>query len=398
MSQQLIGHSPDLKRLRDEGFAVETVKGYLVVHDIPYVNSQRDICYGKLIIQLTIVGGIAKYANNHVAHFMGEFPCNKDGSPIEGIRHSECNQVLRQDIIMNFSFSNKPQCGYKNHYEQVTRYIKIISDPAHSLNPSITAMNGRIIEDVEDNNMFQYTDTNESRANIVNVNNKLSGQKIAIIGLGGTGSYILDLIAKTPVQEIHLFDGDTFSQHNAFRCPGAATKTDIDSNISKVSYFQGIYSNMHKGIFAHDVYVTEQNIYEFVSNISYVFICVDNNDVRGTLVKHLIKMDKTFIDVGFGVQIVNDSCLIGTVRTTTGSPEKYNHISKRIALSEHESNFDNEYSTNIQIADLNAFNAIVAVIKWKKMSGFYQDITNEYNSIYTINDGELTNEDKVINT
>jgi hypothetical protein len=36
-------------------------------------------------------------------------------------------------------------------------------------------------------------------------------------GLGGTGSYILDLVSKTPVNEILLFDSDDFLQHNAFR-------------------------------------------------------------------------------------------------------------------------------------------------------------------------------------
>ena len=35
---------------------------------------------------------------------------------------------------------------------------------------------------------------------------------------------------------------------------------------------------------------------------------------------------------------------------------------------------DDEYATNIQIADLNALNALMAVIKWKKLSGFYQDL------------------------
>jgi hypothetical protein len=33
---------------------------------------------------------------------------------------------------------------------------------------------------------------------------------------------VLDFTAKTHVKEIHLFDGDTFFQHNAFRAPGAA--------------------------------------------------------------------------------------------------------------------------------------------------------------------------------
>lgn len=397
MSQQLINHSPDLKRLRDEGYVVETIKGYLVVHDIPYVNNQKDFLYGKLIVQLSIEEGIAKYANNHVAYFMGQYPCNKDGSSIEGIRHGSCNQAIREGLIMNFSFSNKPQGGYKDHYEQVSRYVKIISDPACAINPNLTAKTFRTIEDTDDENVFQYTDTNESRANIVSINNKFRGQKIAIIGLGGTGSYILDLVAKTPVEEIHLFDGDVFSQHNAFRCPGAAMKEDIDSNIPKVTYLHKLYSNIHKGIFAHDIYVTEQNINELMESISYIFICVDSNNVRGTLIKSLVKMNKIFIDVGLGIQITNDEMLIGTTRVTTGSPEKYDHLSKRVSLTKNDDNVVNEYNTNIQIADLNALNAVMAVIKWKKMSNFYQDITNEYHSTYTINDGELINEDEVTN-
>lgn len=54
------------------------------------------------------------------------------------------------------------------------------------------------------------------RANINFINDKFKGMRIGIIGLGGTGSY-LDLVAKTPVDEILLFDDDEFLLHNAFR-------------------------------------------------------------------------------------------------------------------------------------------------------------------------------------
>ena len=71
---------------------------------------------------------------------------------------------------------------------------------------------------------FNYIDTASSRAEIDVVTAKLAKLKrIAIVGLGGTGSYVLDLVAKTPVWEIHLYDGDAFLQHNAFRSPGAPT-------------------------------------------------------------------------------------------------------------------------------------------------------------------------------
>jgi len=53
----------------------------------------------------------------------------------------------------------------------------------------------------------------------------------------------------------------------------------------------------------------------------------------------------------------------------------------------------NEYATNIQIADLNALNAILAVIKWKKLSKFYQDLIEEHQTTYSINVSQLLNGD-----
>ena len=55
---------------------------------------------------------------------------------------------------------------------------------------------------------------------------------------------------------------------------------------------------------------------------------------------------------------------------------------------------ENEYNTNIQIADLNALNATLAVIKWKKLFGFYQDFEQEHHSTYSINVNMLLSEDR----
>ena len=75
--------------------------------------------------------------------------------------------------------------------------------------------------------MFRYADTASVRCEIVTTSARLKLKKVAIVGLGGTGAYLLDQVAKTPVWEIHLFDGDTFRQHNAFRSPGAATMEEV---------------------------------------------------------------------------------------------------------------------------------------------------------------------------
>ncbi len=388
MSQQLINHSPDLKRLRDEGYEVEVRGGQLIVHHIPYLNSKREINFGKLISPLTLNGNTTSKPDNHVINFMGEYPCNKDGSIITTIQHGQPNSKLFEDVVMNYSFSNKPPNGYDDYYHKVTTYANVISSPATSMDKSVTAKTFSVVEDKSDESVFHYFDTNASRANIDRINSKFQGQKIGIIGLGGTGSYIFDQVAKTPVDEIVLFDGDVFLQHNAFRSPGAPSIETLEEKLNKAEYFASIYSRMHKGIKVYAEYLSENNIH-LLEGLSFVFVCIDSNAARGKILSKLKQLEISFIDVGLGVNLADDN-LVGMLRVTVGPPSKTDHIPTRIGTCDTD---DNEYSTNVQIADLNALNAMLAVIKWKKMVGFYQDLTEEHHLTYSINTSQLRNED-----
>lgn len=120
---------------------------------------------------------------------------------------------MYDDIILHFSFSNKPAGGYPNYFEKVTTYAEIITSQARAINPEVTAKTFKVVECSEEESVFKYLDSNSSRANINFINEKFKGKKIGIIGLGGTGSYILDLVAKTPVDKIFLFDSDEFLLH-----------------------------------------------------------------------------------------------------------------------------------------------------------------------------------------
>lgn len=391
MSQQLINHSPDLKRLRDEGYEIEVRGGYLLIHHIPFVNQNKQIQYGILVSTLTLSSNNRTTTpDNHVIYFIGDNPCEVDGTIINAIQHSNANSVLNHQITVNRSFSNKPAAGYPNYYEKVKRYADLISAPAKYLDPSVTEKTFKVIADSANETVFQYIDTNSSRSNIEAINAKLEGQKIAIVGLGGTGAYILDMVAKTPVKEIHLFDGDSFDQHNAFRSPGAASMSDLDENPTKAAYYKKLYSNMHKYIYVHDYYVNKQNLLE-LEEMDYVFICVDKNAVRKMITDYFASAGIPFSDVGLGVNVV-DNKLTGAVRVTSATRDKNDHLPLRI-FSEDSNN--NEYGTNIQIAELNALNAIFAIIKWKKLSGIYVDLENEHHSSYSISTSKIFNEDVV---
>lgn len=138
MSQQLISHSVDLKRLRDEGYEIEVNGGFLLVHHIPYLNDKREHLLGILVSTLTLKNNeTTGVPDNHVIYFIGENPCNEDGSLITAIQHSNVDATLRDGITVNRSFSNKPAAGYPNYYEKVKRYADIISAPAKFLNPRL---------------------------------------------------------------------------------------------------------------------------------------------------------------------------------------------------------------------------------------------------------------------
>ena len=102
-----------------------------------------------------------------------------------------------------------------------------------------------------------------------------------------------------------------------------------------------------------------------------------------------MKNNIKFIDVGMGIQNV-DNKLTGVLRVTTCTEEKIDHIDKRISFVD---NIENEYKSNIQIAELNAMNAALAVIKWKKIIDFYHDFEGEFHSTYTIDTNLLTSDD-----
>jgi hypothetical protein len=391
MSQQLINRSPDLKRLRDEGYDIEVRSGHLLMKHVPYVNSSKDIKFGTLVSTLSLASDVTTKPDTHVSYFAGDHPCHKNGTEIDKIKHQSVQKRLDSDLVIHHSFSSKPSAGYEDYYEKMTTYAAIISGPAQSIDPNVTAKTFPVIEAQDEDSVFNYIDTASSRAGINVVNRKLELGKIGIVGLGGTGSYVLDLVAKTPVREIHLFEGDKFSQHNAFRSPGAPSIDELRQTPQKVAYWKERYSRMHRYIVANDGYIDASNV-DQLRGINFVFLCLDRGLAKKLIIDKLEEWGTPFIDVGMGVELV-DEALHGVLRITTSTVKKREHVraKKRIPFSSGDGNDD--YARNIQIADLNALNAALAVVKWKKLFGFYRDLEGEHYSTYTVDGNTLINED-----
>ena len=388
-SREIIEASPDLKKLFEEGFEISIKHVHLLVSSVPYVKSDRTVARGTLVFPLGLDDDIrAKKPEHHWCYFAGEYPCYANGTQITAMVANAEEKRLADGIVTKFQFSSRPEIPDPDYHVKVHRYVRLLSDPAREIEPDADARTRRIVEVEDEDSPLVFLDTNSARAQILPVSDKLKGQRVAIIGLGGTGSYILDLVAKTPVKEIHVFDDDEFSLHNAYRAPGAPTTDQLRARMFKVDYLYETYRRMHKGIKVHRERATAQNLAS-LDGLTYVFLSMDPGSDKAAVVERLVGSKIPFTDTGIGIESGNDR-LVGIVRTITVTPDE----AKFLPCIPVKAPGDNDlYASNIQIAELNSINAIFAVIRWKKHVGFYLNARNEHECTFDVGANMLRNDE-----
>ncbi|SCX49413.1 ThiF family adenylyltransferase [Nitrosospira sp. Nsp1] len=385
MSAALFSLNQDLKRLREDGYFVQIVGGSLILREVPYVNAQREVKTGTLTSSLCLSGNVTQKPEPHTVQFEGEFPCNTDGTPIQGIG----GVPEKLELTAQHMFSSKPGAnGYSDYHQKMSTYATILSGPAAVLKPGTTP---RVFRepDAEEDSVFNYIETASDRVGIGKLTAQLESERMVIVGVGGTGSYVLDQLAKTPVREIRLIDSDDFLQHNAFRAPGAPTIEMLRDVPKKVDYLAEIYGRMHRHILPYPVEIDASNIH-LLEGVTFAFLCMEAGESKRLVVQKLEDLDVPFVDVGMGLELVNGS-LGGILRVTASTPGKRNHVRDRISFE--GGGAENVYASNIQVADLNMLNAALAVIKWKKIRGFYRDLEKEHHCSYTTDGNMLLNGD-----
>lgn len=398
MSEIQINHSPDLAKLEAEGFRLRIVQGsayHLLIEGIPAVNTRREVVLGTLYCPLEVDthGQTVNPCSNHQCWWIGDPPCDSSGRSMIEMIAGDKPEAKGDGIETTVGFSRKkidksPYCDY---YEKIWTYVRMIWHEAQVIKEDCDPRSEKPVPAVVEaqSRVFRYPDMATTRAGIGAATAKLLDNKVAIIGLGGTGSYILDLIAKTPIGEIHIYDGDIFSLHNPFRAPGAPLKEELTDPL-KVDWFGSIYERMHMGIIRHPYYISSENLSE-LAGFDFVFVAIDDAKARKIILEGLIAIKISFIDVGIDVAFDSKGTLRGICRYTVGTPEHQEHIKEVVSFDD---GLDNEIYRNIQVADLNMLNAAMAVIKWKKLRGFYADDMCEHHSLYTLASHALTKEDK----
>ena len=386
MFQQLVNHNADVRQLVERGYAISLDRNqYIIVRDIPYLDKDQNLNNGAFVIKFNDVGHGRIKPTDHQIFFAGSVPYSLNGQPIPNLGGGPTSLSLSDasgDITVQRRFSNKPKASGKfdDLCHMVESYVSIISGPAielHNANP----LTFRAVSTGDLNSVFKVSDTLTSRAEIGDLSAKFKDDVIAIIGLGGTGSYILDFLVKTPVKEIRAFDLDHFYVHNAFRSPGKLEQSEISK--LKAEVYQLRYGNFRNGLNIKSKFI-DATCFEELEGVTFAFVCVDKGSSRANIFDLLISKNIPFIDVGMGISR-KEGALSGMLRTTHYSPENAQEMRAKNLAPTHDEE-DDIYKTNIQISELNALNACFAIIKFKQCRGFYLEEISQTHLIFGVED------------
>ncbi len=253
----------------------------------------------------------------------------------------------------------------------VHRYAKQIVGAASAVGKIDEASGAR-------SDTFKIPNTFEDRAAIRPVQNRIRGASIAIIGLGGTGSYVLDLVSKTPVSHIHLLDSDVVDWHTLMRAPSAPTVEEIESvgagTLPKVTYYASKYAPLRHGIHAHPVMVSDVTMWrEFLNAhpIDFAFVCIDQlvdreSPRQDAVYRALSETEIPFVDSGVSITIDGDA-IRGAVTTSGYGPGSMEWT----AIPNARVSGDVPGYRNVQLPEVNALAAALAVMEWRRRTGQY---------------------------
>src|SRR5688572_10050430 len=203
MSATLTSLNPDLAMLEADGFRLRIVRGvanHLIIEGIPGVNTKGEVVFGALYTPLEIDAAdkVRNPVANHQCWWIAEDPpCDHTGRIMDELIANPGPENKGDGITTRVGMSRKLKIGgaqipYPDYYKKLTTYIALIWPPAVQIDPGCTPKLDKPVAAVVEAqaSVFHYPDMATTRAGIGAATTKLLVDKIAIIGLGGTGSYI----------------------------------------------------------------------------------------------------------------------------------------------------------------------------------------------------------------
>lgn len=361
---ELASHNAFIKDLDEIGYQVDFVAGYLIIYGLPYLDEHGGLQHGDWASPVDLNGAVID-PSKHQAWWRGGRPHDQNKRPLRLGGGADRVTVAPNFITdQSFSFKLLDENGAKRLYhtfeEKVQTYLDAITGPALSEFPEATPLRGIEVKAAAQGSPLRFPDTMSARYHINDISALLRGKKVAIIGLGGTGAYILDFIARTHLERIALFDDDKIHVHTIFRIPGFILNAIGEL---KVNALARQYSHWHAGIEPVPEKITPENVGR-LRDFNFVFVSVDDGPSRRLIVDWLSANGIPYVDSGMGLDR-SAVGLSGFVRIT-GVDRKAFEANVGTARLPVENAQINEYRKQPQITEFNAFNASLAVMRFKQ--------------------------------
>jgi len=365
---ELASRNAFIKDYEETGYLIDFIGGYLVFFGLPYLDQDGKLQHGDWVSPVDLNGQVIDPPTNHQAWWRGSRPHDQQGRQLK-LGGGADKVTVSGDLVTDFSFSyklldeNGAMRAYRSFDEKVQTYLDTITAPALAAYPQATPLRAIAVNAAAQGSPLRYPDTMSSRYHINDLSALLRGKRVAIIGLGGTGSYILDFLARTHLAQITLFDDDKVHVHTIFRFPGF-----IPNAIGKlkVEVLSQHYGQWHGGIDGIPERITAGNV-ERLKDFDFVFVSVDDGPARRLIIDWSSANGVPYVDCGMGL---NRSAvgLSGFVRVTGGDRKAFDDNVGTVRLPVENAKED-EYRKQAQITELNALNATMAVIRFKQHFG-----------------------------
>ena len=260
---------------------------------------------------------------------------------------------------------------YPNYGQKMLTYTRLIAREAVS---NWRGASPGVVE-VKDANHLVDHETGLNRARVGHLNALLAKENVAVIGAGGTGAHIVDLVSKSNVRQIDIYDPDYVSAHTQLRWPGIVERRIVEEKMNKAEYLAALYARRtNRNIQGHPFAISKDNL-TYLNGKTMVFVAIDKGPARREILTGLADLSLDFIDCGIDLQ-GSDGPLTASLRIircqAEQSAEKRSELAM-LAPGGPDATDDDLYAQNIQTGEMNSLNATLAVIAWKQGIGFYRD-------------------------
>ncbi len=374
MSPTPTNHETQLAQVLQAGFDCHVKDDTLAVGSIPYRLSDGGIGQGFIVCHLNRDGENISTPQDHtVTWAAAEVPHLRTGQPMDGLIINRDCIAWSNGITTICTMSRPGPDSYRSYGAKLLPYVRMIAQEAVDRWRNTASAGVVYLEDV--NSMADH-ETGLDRVGAGYLNELLAKEIVAVIGAGGTGGHIVDLVSKCSVKQIDIYDPDHVSQHTQIRWPGVVERCFMDGKTNKAEYLATCHSKRtNRNVRGHPFAIDESNM-TYLKQKTMVFVAIDNGEARRKILTNLADMGVNFIDCGIDMQTDGDA-LAASARIVRCQGERSSD--KRMELAERTPGQavaveDDPYTRNIQTGEMNGLNAALAVIAWKQGIGFYKDV------------------------